>query len=146
MRKSPVTTKAPAEQVVKDIRRATRKLLSSEEKIRIWCPAFAARTALLSCAARKVLPKACIMVLSFVDGSFFAGVFLTDGNRCRLRSFVRPVGAVHVTAGLEEVHVPGCNQTNELGCPSFRTPSQDARNPRNSRKNWHAQHAPHRAD
>jgi transposase len=35
MRKNPVTTKAPAEQVVKDIRRATRKLHSSEEKIRI---------------------------------------------------------------------------------------------------------------
>ena len=31
----PVTIKAPAEQVVKDIRRATRKLHSSEEKIRI---------------------------------------------------------------------------------------------------------------
>ncbi len=31
----PVTAKAPAEQVVKDIRRATRKLHSSEEKIRI---------------------------------------------------------------------------------------------------------------
>jgi transposase len=35
MMKNPVTTKAPAEQVVKDIRRATRKLHSSEEKIRI---------------------------------------------------------------------------------------------------------------
>lgn len=35
MRKNPVTTKAPAEQVVRDIRRATRKLHSSEEKIRI---------------------------------------------------------------------------------------------------------------
>ena len=35
MRKSPVTTKAPAEQVVKDIRRATRKLHSLKEKIRI---------------------------------------------------------------------------------------------------------------
>ncbi len=35
MRKNPVTTKAPSEQVVKDIRRATRKLHSSEEKIRI---------------------------------------------------------------------------------------------------------------
>lgn len=35
MRKNPVTTKAPAEQVVKDIRRATRKLHSSEEKIQI---------------------------------------------------------------------------------------------------------------
>ena len=35
MMKKPMTTKAPAEQVVKDIRRATRKLHSSEEKIRI---------------------------------------------------------------------------------------------------------------
>ena len=35
MMKKAVTTKAPAEQVVKDIRRATRKLHSSEEKIRI---------------------------------------------------------------------------------------------------------------
>ena len=35
MTKRPVTAKAPAEQVVKDIRRATRKLHSSEEKIRI---------------------------------------------------------------------------------------------------------------
>ena len=33
--KKPMTTKAPAEQVVKHIRRATRKLHSSEEKIRI---------------------------------------------------------------------------------------------------------------
>jgi len=35
MRRNPVATKAPAEQVVKDIRRATRKLHSSEEKIGI---------------------------------------------------------------------------------------------------------------
>ena len=35
MMKKPVTTKAPAEQVLKDIRRATRKLHSFEEKIRI---------------------------------------------------------------------------------------------------------------
>ena len=35
MLKKPVTMKAPAEQVVMDIRRATRKLHSSEEKIRI---------------------------------------------------------------------------------------------------------------
>ena len=35
MTKRPVTAKAPVEQVVKDIRRATRKLHSSEEKIRI---------------------------------------------------------------------------------------------------------------
>ena len=31
----PVTTKAPAEQVVKDIRRATRRHFSAEDKIRI---------------------------------------------------------------------------------------------------------------
>ena len=35
MIKKPVTTKAPAEQVVKDIRRATRRQFSAEEKIRI---------------------------------------------------------------------------------------------------------------
>lgn len=35
MMKTPIPTKAPAEQVVKDIRRSTRKLHSSEEKIRI---------------------------------------------------------------------------------------------------------------
>jgi len=35
MMKKPMMTKAPAEQVVKDIRRGTRKLHSSEEKIRI---------------------------------------------------------------------------------------------------------------
>jgi transposase len=35
MMKKPVTTKVPAEHVVRDIRRATRKLHSSEEKIRI---------------------------------------------------------------------------------------------------------------
>jgi hypothetical protein len=48
---------------------------------------------------------------SFVDGSVFARVFLTDVDRCGLRSFVRPVGAVLVTAGLDEVRVPGPNQT-----------------------------------
>ena len=35
MMKKPVTTKAPSEQVVKDIRRATRRQFSAEEKIRI---------------------------------------------------------------------------------------------------------------
>lgn len=45
MRKNPVTTKAPAEQVVKDIRRATRKLHSSGEKIQSFCRACEAKTA-----------------------------------------------------------------------------------------------------
>jgi hypothetical protein len=49
-------------------------------------------------------------VLSFVDGSFFARDFLSDVYRSRLRSFVRPVDAVHVTAGLDEVRMPGPDQ------------------------------------
>ena len=53
-----------------------------------------------------------LTVLSFVDGSDFARVFLTCADRCKLQSFVRPVGAVHLTAGLDEVRVPGPNQTN----------------------------------
>ena len=40
MRKNPVTTKAPAEKIVKDIRRATRTLHSSEENIRIVLTTF----------------------------------------------------------------------------------------------------------
>jgi transposase len=35
MSKKPVTNKAEAEKVVKDIRRATRKIHSAEEKVRI---------------------------------------------------------------------------------------------------------------
>ena len=58
-----------------------------------------------------------LWVVSFVDDSVFARVFWSVGDRCRLRSFVRSVGAVLVTAGLDEVRVPGPNQTNGLGCP-----------------------------
>jgi len=43
-----VPVKAPAEQVVKEIRRATRRQFSAEEKIRI-VPDCAARTASPSC-------------------------------------------------------------------------------------------------
>ena len=35
MRSKPMTTKAPAERVLKDIRRATRRHFSAEDKIRI---------------------------------------------------------------------------------------------------------------
>ena len=35
MRPKPMTTKAPAERVLKDIRRATRRHFSAEDKIRI---------------------------------------------------------------------------------------------------------------
>ena len=34
-------------------------------------------------------------------------VFSTDVDRYEGRSFVRPVGAVYITAGLDEVRVPG---------------------------------------
>lgn len=53
-------------------------------------------------------------VLSFVDGSCFARVFLSDMDRSRLRSFVRPLCAVHLTAGPDEVRMPVPNQTIEL--------------------------------
>ena len=69
--KKPVTTKAPAEQVVKDIRRATRKLHSSEEKIRIVLSGLRgedsiaelcrkegiAQSLYYSCARSKSLPR-----------------------------------------------------------------------------------------
>ena len=47
--------KATAEHVVKYIRRATRRHYSTEDKIRIVLSGLRVRTALLSCAARKVL-------------------------------------------------------------------------------------------
>ena len=37
---------------------------------------------------------------------------MSVGDRCGVRSGVRPVDAVHVTAGPDEVRVPGPNQTN----------------------------------
>ena len=50
--------KVSAEQVVKDIRRATRRHYSTEDKIRIVLSGLRVRTVLLSCAARKVLRRA----------------------------------------------------------------------------------------
>ncbi len=41
MRQKPGTRKSHGEKVVKDIRRATRKQYSAEEKIRIECPVWA---------------------------------------------------------------------------------------------------------
>ena len=46
-------------------------------------------------------------VLSCVDGSVYARFFSTDVDRYGERSCVRPVGAVYITAGLDEVRVPG---------------------------------------
>jgi hypothetical protein len=53
-------------------------------------------------------------VLAFVDGSGFARGNLSAFDRSRLRSFVRPVLAVRVTAVPDEVRMPGPNQTKEL--------------------------------
>lgn len=53
--------------------------------------------------------------LSFVDVSCFAREFLGNVDDRRQRSFVRPLFAVHLTAGLDEVRMPGPDQTGELG-------------------------------
>ena len=59
MRAKPSIAKKPAEHVVKDIRRATRRHFSAEDKIRIVLEGLRAMTVLLSSAARKVSPRAC---------------------------------------------------------------------------------------
>src|SRR3989440_10363035 len=51
-----------AEKTVRDIRRATRRHHSAEEKIRIVLEGLLARTALLSCAARKGSIRTCTTV------------------------------------------------------------------------------------
>ena len=53
MRQQTRSSKEPAEKVVQDIRRATRKHYSAEEKYGSFWKACAARTASLSCAAAK---------------------------------------------------------------------------------------------
>ena len=60
MRQKSGAAKRPAEEVVKDIRRATRRLFSAEEKISIVLKAFAVRRASRSCAGEKVLLRRCI--------------------------------------------------------------------------------------
>ena len=65
-------------------------------------------------------------VLSCVDGSFYAGVNLSDFDGCRSRSCVQSFDAVDIAAGLDEVRTLGPNQTSELvspdsasGCPNL---------------------------
>ena len=53
MRQQTRPLKEPAEKVVQDIRRATRKRYSAEEKIRIVLEGLRARTALPSCVAAR---------------------------------------------------------------------------------------------
>ena len=45
--------KEPAEQVIKQIRRVTRRQFSAERRSASCCPGYAARTALPSCAGVK---------------------------------------------------------------------------------------------
>ena len=65
-------------------------------------------------------------MLSCVDGSVYARFFSTDVDRYEERSCVRPVGAVYITAGLDEVRTLVAIQASELvspdntlGCPNF---------------------------
>ena len=46
-----------------------------------------------------------------MDVSFYARIKLSDFDVCRLRSCVRPFDAVDITAGLDEGHTLGPNQT-----------------------------------
>jgi hypothetical protein len=57
MRTKAETDSEEAEKRVRDIRRATRRQYSAEEKIRIVIGGCAVRTASLSCAARKTLTR-----------------------------------------------------------------------------------------
>src|ERR1700756_4409077 len=52
--------KAPAEQVVKDIRRQTRRQYTAEEKIRIVLEGLRGEESISDCAAGKALPPRCI--------------------------------------------------------------------------------------
>ena len=58
-------------------------------------------------AERVLLLRQFMAVLSCVDGSVYARFFSTDVDRYGEPSCVRPVGAVYITAGLDEVCVPG---------------------------------------
>ena len=59
MRQQTRPLKEPAEKVVQDIRRATRKHYSAEEKIGSCWKACAARTALPSCVAARGSRRTC---------------------------------------------------------------------------------------
>jgi transposase-like protein len=59
-RSAATSSKPPAEQVVRDIRRAARKQHSSEEKIRIVLEGLRGEDSIAPCAAAKAFPRACI--------------------------------------------------------------------------------------
>lgn len=54
MSKKPVTKKAEAEKVVKDIRRATRKIHSAEEKVRIVLAGLRGEDSIQNCAVGRI--------------------------------------------------------------------------------------------
>ena len=56
MRQKPGSTKQPAEQVVKDIRRATRKHYSAEEKIRIVLEGLRGEDSIAELCRREGIP------------------------------------------------------------------------------------------
>jgi hypothetical protein len=58
MRQKPGRRKSHGEKVVKDIRRATRKQYSAEEKIRIVLDGLKAKTALPSCVGERASHRA----------------------------------------------------------------------------------------
>ena len=60
MRQKSGAAKTPSEQIVRDIRRATRKHYSAEDKIRIVLMDFAANTALPNCAVARGSQKVSI--------------------------------------------------------------------------------------
>jgi hypothetical protein len=54
------SAKKHAEQVVEDIRRATRRHFSAEDNIRIVLEGLLDEDSMKSCAARNASPRACI--------------------------------------------------------------------------------------
>ena len=71
----PMTTKAPAEQVVKDIRRATRKLHSSEEKIRIVLSGLRGEDTIVVISRIHAAPSARLGHLAFEGQGAFASQY-----------------------------------------------------------------------
>lgn len=79
---------------------ATAMMNAGREAIGAGVPEFEVAIATSQAGTRKA-------VLSCVDGSVYARFFSTDVDHYEERSCVRPVGAVYITAGLDEVRVPG---------------------------------------
>lgn len=66
----PGTTKAPAEQVAKDIRRVTRKLHSSQEKIRIVLSGLRGEDSMAELCRKEGLAQSLYCSRSKVSGAY----------------------------------------------------------------------------